>query len=42
MAIKKQEFTTAQSALRLAETDFQKAQDAMASFMKNNIGNTGS
>jgi sulfur relay (sulfurtransferase) complex TusBCD TusD component (DsrE family) len=42
MAVKKQEFTTAQSALRIAEADFQKAQEAMASFMKQNIGQASS
>lgn len=42
MAIKKQDFTAAQSALRTAEADFQKAQEAMALFMKHNIGKTSS
>ena len=42
MVVKKQEFTAAQSALRIAEADFQKAQEAMASFMKRNIGQTSS
>ena len=42
MAVKKQEFTASQSALRTAEADFQKAQEAMASFMKHNIGKTSS
>ena len=42
MAVKKQEFTAAQSALRTAEADFQKAQDAMASFMRLNIGKASS
>ena len=42
MVVKKQEFTAAQSALRTAEADFQKAQEAMASFMKHNIGQTSS
>ncbi|HQU46616.1 MAG TPA: hypothetical protein PK867_27665 [Pirellulales bacterium] len=38
MVVTKQEFTAAQSALRIAEADFQKAQEAMALFMKQNIG----
>jgi hypothetical protein len=42
MAVKKREFTAAQSALRIAEADFQKAQEAMAAFMKQNIGITSS
>jgi hypothetical protein len=42
MVVKKQEFTAAQSALRIAEADFQKAQEAMASFMKLSIGQTSS
>lgn len=42
MAVKKQDFTAAQSALRTAEADFQKAQEAMASFMRQNIGKTSS
>jgi sulfur relay (sulfurtransferase) complex TusBCD TusD component (DsrE family) len=42
MAVKKQEFAAAQSVLRIAEADFQKAQEAMASFMKQNIGQASS
>lgn len=42
MAVKKQDFNAAQSALRTAEADFQKAQEAMASFMKHNIAKTSS
>lgn len=42
MHVKKQDFTAAQSALRTAEADFQKAQEAMASFVKDNIGKVSS
>lgn len=42
MVAKKQEFTAAQSALRTAEADLQKAQEAMASFMKQRISQTSS
>jgi Cu/Ag efflux protein CusF len=42
MLAKKKEFTAAQGELRIAEANLQKAQEELATFMKNRIGLPGS